>query len=163
MAFLFFVIWRRGWLLRVKWQIALLTHRAVINQSSIIAADSYVRNTQHHNSQLVYNYELKWICFTATAGETFTSLSYQFRVGRSTIAKIVPETCQVIYEELKDKYFQVIWGTMKFFFLTNFILGVVHFTCSTLLTCFLLIHIMVYFVLPAYTTMCIVNLTKTNV
>ena len=40
-------------------------------------------------------------------GESYKSLAYQFRVGKSTIGEIIPETCQAIYEVLKDKYFQV--------------------------------------------------------
>ncbi|KAF3835412.1 hypothetical protein F7725_027970, partial [Dissostichus mawsoni] len=41
--------------------------------------------------------------FLAT-GESFKSLSYQFRVGVSTIRQFVPETCTAIYEVLKEKY-----------------------------------------------------------
>ncbi|XP_020496176.1 uncharacterized protein [Labrus bergylta] len=41
--------------------------------------------------------------FLAT-GESFRSLSYQFRVGLSTIRQLVPETCAAIYKVLKDKY-----------------------------------------------------------
>ena len=39
------------------------------------------------------------------SGETFKSLSYQFRIGANTIWKIVPETCAAIYEELCNEYF----------------------------------------------------------
>ncbi|XP_067245510.1 uncharacterized protein [Chanodichthys erythropterus] len=41
--------------------------------------------------------------FLAT-GESFKSLSYQFRVGMSTIQQFVPETCAAIYQVLKEKY-----------------------------------------------------------
>ncbi|XP_033953775.1 uncharacterized protein [Pseudochaenichthys georgianus] len=41
--------------------------------------------------------------FLAT-GESFRSLSDQFRVGVSTIRQLVPETCTAIYEVLKEKY-----------------------------------------------------------
>ncbi|XP_051508028.1 uncharacterized protein LOC127414207 [Myxocyprinus asiaticus] len=41
--------------------------------------------------------------FLAT-GESFRSLSYQFRVGVSTIRQFVPETCAAIYQVLKEKY-----------------------------------------------------------
>ncbi|KAK9976949.1 hypothetical protein ABG768_018770 [Culter alburnus] len=44
--------------------------------------------------------------FLAT-GESFKSLSYQFRVGMSTIQQFVPETCAAIYQVLKDKYLKV--------------------------------------------------------
>ena len=46
-------------------------------------------------------------CLTITlrylvAGETQQSLSYSYRVGRSTICNIVSETCIAIYESLED-------------------------------------------------------------
>lgn len=41
--------------------------------------------------------------FLAT-GESFRSLSYQFRVEVSTIRQLVPETCTAIYQVLKEKY-----------------------------------------------------------
>ncbi|KAL8602328.1 hypothetical protein ACOMHN_022841 [Nucella lapillus] len=39
-------------------------------------------------------------------GDSFI-LSYLFRVGDNTIRKIVLETCETIYEELKDDYLKV--------------------------------------------------------
>uniref|UniRef100_A0A9J8D3C2 DDE Tnp4 domain-containing protein n=1 Tax=Cyprinus carpio carpio TaxID=630221 RepID=A0A9J8D3C2_CYPCA len=36
--------------------------------------------------------------------ESFSSLSYQFRVGVSTIRQFIPETCSANYQVLKDKY-----------------------------------------------------------
>ncbi|ROL23491.1 hypothetical protein DPX16_18759 [Anabarilius grahami] len=39
--------------------------------------------------------------FLAT-GETFRSLSFQYRIGRSTVSEIVMETCQALYDVLKD-------------------------------------------------------------
>ena len=41
--------------------------------------------------------------FLAT-GETQQSLSFSFRVGKSTICKIISETCVAIYESLKTQY-----------------------------------------------------------
>ncbi|KAL8569159.1 hypothetical protein ACOMHN_020286 [Nucella lapillus] len=41
------------------------------------------------------------------SGDSFISLSYLFRVGDNTIRKIVLETCEAIYEELKDDYLKV--------------------------------------------------------
>ncbi|XP_048036196.1 protein ALP1-like [Megalobrama amblycephala] len=41
--------------------------------------------------------------FLAT-GETFRSLSFQYRIGRSTISEIVMETCQALYDVLKDDH-----------------------------------------------------------
>ena len=37
-------------------------------------------------------------------GESFTSLHYQFRMGISTIAQVVPEVCKAIFTCLKDEY-----------------------------------------------------------
>lgn len=36
-------------------------------------------------------------------GNTFRSLAYEFRIGRSTISKIVRETCDVLWQCLKEK------------------------------------------------------------
>ena len=44
--------------------------------------------------------------FLAT-GETYDSLMYQFRVHRTTIAKIVLEVCQAIYQVLMPTYMSV--------------------------------------------------------
>ena len=41
--------------------------------------------------------------FLAT-GDSQQSLSFSFRVGRATISKIVAETCEAIYNVLKDCY-----------------------------------------------------------
>ena len=38
------------------------------------------------------------------SGETQQSLSYSLRVGRQTLSKIVSETCEAIYEAVKDPY-----------------------------------------------------------
>ena len=37
-------------------------------------------------------------------GETYTSLSCQFRVGRSTISKFLPEVCRAIQDEFTREY-----------------------------------------------------------
>ena len=37
-------------------------------------------------------------------GESYTSLSYQFRVGRSTISKFLPEVCRAIQDEFTREY-----------------------------------------------------------
>ncbi len=47
------------------------------------------------------------MCLFLLTGETFRSLSYQFRMGVSTIGQFVPETCAAIYHVLKEKYFKV--------------------------------------------------------
>eukprot|EP00794_Sanderia_malayensis_P001940 gene1940-2206_t len=40
-------------------------------------------------------------------GESFHSLGLSYRIGDRTISSIVSETCQAIYENLKDKYLKV--------------------------------------------------------
>uniref|UniRef100_A0A915CXC5 DDE Tnp4 domain-containing protein n=1 Tax=Ditylenchus dipsaci TaxID=166011 RepID=A0A915CXC5_9BILA len=45
-------------------------------------------------------------CFLAT-GEAFRSLSFQFRLGVSTVSKIVASTCSAIFNALKTDYLQV--------------------------------------------------------
>ena len=37
-------------------------------------------------------------------GESQISLSLQYRIGRQTISKIIPETCKAIYDALVAKY-----------------------------------------------------------
>ena len=39
------------------------------------------------------------------SGDTMASVSYMFRVGNITVSKIISETCQVIWKELKEKVF----------------------------------------------------------
>ena len=38
------------------------------------------------------------------SGESQQSLSYAYRVGRTTVCQIVSDTCDAIYESLKDPY-----------------------------------------------------------
>jgi len=40
-------------------------------------------------------------------GDTFVSLSYLFRLGKSTISEIITEVCHAIVEELQTEYIQV--------------------------------------------------------
>ena len=44
------------------------------------------------------------ICIT---GDSYQSLSYLYRIGRSTFGVLIPETCRAIYEVLKDTYMKV--------------------------------------------------------
>ena len=46
------------------------------------------------------------IKFLAT-GMSYSELAYQFRVHKSTIAKFVPEICEVIYNRLKEDYMKI--------------------------------------------------------
>lgn len=50
------------------------------------------------------------LCLTLrylAAGDSFISLSYLFRVGYSTIVKIIPECLEAIYEVLQEEYLKV--------------------------------------------------------
>jgi len=40
-------------------------------------------------------------------GETFVSLSYLFRIGKSTVGEIIPDVCNAIVEVLQDDYLKV--------------------------------------------------------
>ena len=39
-----------------------------------------------------------------STGESYTSLQYQWRVGRTTICKFVPQVCKVILKEFQQEY-----------------------------------------------------------
>ena len=39
-----------------------------------------------------------------STGETYTSLQYQWRVGRTTICKFVPQVCKAILQEFQHEY-----------------------------------------------------------
>ena len=40
-------------------------------------------------------------------GASYTDLQHLFRIHKSTLARIIPEVCSAIYENLKDQYMQV--------------------------------------------------------
>ena len=44
----------------------------------------------------------------AFLGESFRSLSFQYRIGRSTVGLIVMETCQALYNVLKEDHMKVL-------------------------------------------------------
>lgn len=41
------------------------------------------------------------------SGSSMTSLSYAFRIGKSTVSSIIPESCDAIFKVLKDEYLKV--------------------------------------------------------
>ena len=46
------------------------------------------------------------IRFLAT-GNSYADLQYLFRIHKSTLAKFIPKICEVLYEQLKEKYLKV--------------------------------------------------------
>ena len=48
----------------------------------------------------------------SATGETFTSLQYMYRVGRTTIGEIVMDTCQAITDTLQPEFLKVIKHTV---------------------------------------------------
>lgn len=49
----------------------------------------------------------KKIHFLYIVGESFSSLAFQNRMGSTTVGKMIPETCEALYQALKDDYMQV--------------------------------------------------------
>ena len=39
-------------------------------------------------------------------GESFESLSFQFRIGKTTVGNIVLEVCSAIYDSLREEFLQ---------------------------------------------------------
>ena len=50
--------------------------------------------------------DLFFFRFLAT-GETYLSLSYSYRVGHTTISRIVPEVCSVLWDKLAHIYMKM--------------------------------------------------------
>lgn len=42
-------------------------------------------------------------------GDSFMSLSYFFRISQPCITKIIPETCEAIFQSLKDQHLKVLF------------------------------------------------------
>lgn len=40
-------------------------------------------------------------------GETFSSFHFQYRIGETTVSKIVIETCVALHQALKEEYLKV--------------------------------------------------------
>ena len=54
------------------------------------------------------HYILLVLCFRFLAtGETYTCLASHFRVGVTTVSRIVPEVCTAIWETMKEKYMSI--------------------------------------------------------
>ncbi|XP_064119009.1 uncharacterized protein LOC135224014 [Macrobrachium nipponense] len=41
-----------------------------------------------------------------STGASYSSLQYSTRISKQSLSQIVPDTCQAIYDELKDEYLQ---------------------------------------------------------
>ena len=46
--------------------------------------------------------------FSLLSGETFKSLSFQFRIGERTVSAIVEETCEALYNAMKEQFLKVL-------------------------------------------------------
>ena len=51
------------------------------------------------------------ICFLST-GESYKSFQFQFRIHNSTLSLFVPEVCQAIFNQQKEKYMKVTIQTL---------------------------------------------------
>ena len=61
------------------------------------------RNTRFRDSIPAAERLAATLRFLAT-GDAQQSLSYSFRIGKSTLSRIISETCTAIFESLKDQY-----------------------------------------------------------
>ena len=57
------------------------------------------RQATNYRAPISVGEKLALIIRYLATGESYTSLSYQFRVGRSTISKFLPEVCRAIQDE----------------------------------------------------------------
>lgn len=48
-----------------------------------------------------------------STGASYSSLQYSTRISKQSFSQIVPDTCQAIYDELKDEYLQVMCVVIK--------------------------------------------------
>ena len=55
---------------------------------------------------------VKRVCVCSATGETFTSLQYMYRVGRTTIGEIVIDTYQAITDNMQAEFLKVIKPTL---------------------------------------------------
>lgn len=55
----------------------------------------------------IYKTELTLTLRFLASGDCMRSLSYSFRIGHSTVSKIVHETCSILYEVLAPTYLQL--------------------------------------------------------
>ena len=51
------------------------------------------------------------ICFLST-GQSYKSFQFQFRIHNSTLSLFVPEVCQAIFNQQKEKYMKVTIQTL---------------------------------------------------
>lgn len=55
------------------------------------------------------------------SGSSMTSLSYEFRLSKTSVSRIVPETCEAIYNTMKDTYLKVIYEKKNIIFIYLFL------------------------------------------
>ena len=63
-----------------------------------------VRQATNYRAPISVGEKVALIIRYLATGESYTSLSCQFRVGRSTISKFLPEVCRAIQDEFTREY-----------------------------------------------------------
>ena len=116
-------MWIRPWLLQREERGAYRNIMADLYTTDIPGFTNYMRMTpeffemiktrlEPHLARQATNYrapisvgeKLALIIRYLATGESYTSLSRQFRVGRSTISKFLPEVCRAIQNEFTREY-----------------------------------------------------------
>ena len=69
-------------------------------RSSIIKQNTVMRDALSPSTKLAATIRF-------LAGASYTDFQHLFRIHKSTLARIIPEVCNAIYENLKDQYMQV--------------------------------------------------------
>ena len=86
-------MWVRPWLLQREERGAYHNIMAELYATDIPGFTNFMR---YHHHDITIRYQ--------ATGESYTSLSCQFRVGRSTISKFLPEVCRAIQDEFTKEY-----------------------------------------------------------
>ncbi|MPC81626.1 hypothetical protein E2C01_076254 [Portunus trituberculatus] len=54
----------------------------------------------------VFDFYLEATLLFLSTGASYSSFQYPTRISKQSLSQIVPDTCQAIYDELKDEYLQ---------------------------------------------------------
>lgn len=79
------------------------TFRYVVSKVSPLISKE---NTHMRNSISVADRLMVTLRFLAT-GESYSSLQYSTRIAQCTLSEIIPETCEAIYESMKNEFLTV--------------------------------------------------------